>query len=247
MFRKKAEEHFQAAAMSRLRAKRCGTAAAHGSDILDIFGDGNLANTTAFRNDLVQRLKNDILDEVEAVLSFQSHGRPFPKGPFDLVSEAINDGWNELADDTSSLMESLDLYPLKLNENLISTSKQYDWFSLVCGFFNEEYKTNPRVTAAMHKYLLLEIRDQQGNPIRTDQAVGAELVFGYLQQFNYAFVRLETWIQKADTTQDEILRYVKGLIRIETKVDFIVEKTTRMQRDLEAIRNRQSELLAVGV
>jgi hypothetical protein len=91
------------------------------------------------------------------------------------------------------------------------------------------------------------LSDQQGNPIRTDQGVGAELIFGYLQQFNYAFVRLETWIQKADTTQDEILRYVKGLIRIETKVDFIVEKTTRMQRDLEAIRNRQSELLAVGV
>jgi hypothetical protein len=106
-----------------------------------------------------------------------------------------------------------------------------------CGFVLYSSLKNPQT----------RLSDQQGNPIRTDQGVGAELIFGYLQQFNYAFVRLETWIQKADTTQDEILRYVKGLIRIETKVDFIVEKTTRMQRDLEAIRNRQSELLAVGV
>jgi len=155
---------------------------------------------------LIKKLQDDALREIRT----EYYSASFSENAYKLLEEAIRTGWNESKDDKSTTAVP-GLYPLGLKQALINTNKQYDWFSLVCGLFNEEYKTNERVEAAMQKYLLLDIRDRQTG-VQLDPKMVADLLAGHLQQFGDSFVRLEELLKTIDAKQDEILGFVKNFI-----------------------------------
>ncbi|MDQ3257413.1 MAG: hypothetical protein M3R15_26605 [Acidobacteriota bacterium] len=183
----------------------------------------NLA-PTEIQNKLVENLKEDALKEIRTEYTSVS---PLPEAASKLLEEAIKTGWNEFADD-AAYVTSLNLYRPEQKRALINTDKQYDWFSLVCGLFNEEYKNNKSVEAAMQKYLLLDIRDRQtGVPL--DPKAVADLLAGHLAQFGDSFVRLEGLLKTIDAKQDGILNFVtsrfEDLARRIDEVKQTVEKT----------------------
>ena len=155
---------------------------------------------------LIKKLQDDALREIRT----EYYSASFSENAYKLLEEAIRTGWNESKDDKSTTAVP-GLYPLGLKQALINTNKQYEWFSLVCGLFNEEYKTNERVEAAMQKYLLLDIRDRQTG-VQLDPKMVADLLAGHLQQFGDSFVRLEELLKTIDAKQDEILGFVKNFI-----------------------------------
>lgn len=184
----------------------------------------NLALTDT-QKQLVNKLKEDALTEIRT----EYYPASFSNNAYKLLEEAIRTGWNETKDGKSS-DDAPGLYPLGLKQALINTDKQYDWFSLVCGLFNEEYKNNTRVEAAMQKYLLLDIRDRQTG-VQLDPKTVADLLAGHLQQFGDSFVRLEALLTTIDAKQDEILGFVKkfieenrGLHKItHDKLDYVIK------------------------
>ncbi len=205
---------------------------------------------------LIKKLQDDALREIRT----EYYSASFSENAYKLLEEAIRTGWNESKDDKSTTAVP-GLYPLGLKQALINTNKQYDWFSLVCGLFNEEYKTNERVEAAMQKYLLLDIRDRQGNVI-TDEGgkpvpVAAKVFFGHLEQFGDSFTRLEALLNTIDAKQDEILGFVKSFIeenrrlhketqrvgveRIDRAEGVVVERIDRLEISIEEILENQRQ------
>jgi hypothetical protein len=78
---------------------------------------------------------------------------PFSEEGYNLLQEAIMNGWEEFPDFG-------DLIQLNLHiENTGLTTKRFDWFALLCALFNEEYKTNPRIQAALHKRETAQIKN----------------------------------------------------------------------------------------
>ncbi len=193
----------------------------------------NLA-PTEIQSQLVKELKDDALAEIRT----EYYGTSFSDDAYKLLEEAINTGWNETGDDKSS-SAARSLNPLGLKQALINTDRQYDWFSLVCGLFNEEYKTNTRVEAAMQKYLMLDIRDRQANVITDEDGkpvpVAAKVFFGHLAQFGDSFARLEALLKTIDAKQDEILTFVNNFIEENRRLH---QETQQVVKDTAAETQR---------
>jgi tetratricopeptide (TPR) repeat protein len=109
-----------------------------------------------------EQQKQFIKNTKEAVLA-ELYRRPYEKFGFTveysengykLLERKINEGWAEFTPGDDEIIQ------LKLSErDLPDERKNQDkWFWLLCSFFNEEYKTNERLKAAMLKNLLLEQR-----------------------------------------------------------------------------------------
>ncbi len=227
-------------------------------NLFDFKGLGLKPNSTPteVQRQLAENLKEDALTEIRAERYSVS---PLPEAAHKLLEEAIKNGWNEFVPDAApltSLNLSGKLYRPERKRALINTDKQYDWFSLVCGLFDEEYKTNERVKAAMQKYLLLDIRDRQSNDVLTKDGkpIATEVFFGHIEQFGDSFTRLEALLKIVDAKQDEILGFVKNFIEenrslhviTHRKLDFLIrlleEEKALSQEELEALQeaNRQA-------
>lgn len=192
-------------------------------DILTIFDTREHA---LIQQELVHKLKQDTINELFK-LGVEENLSDFSPKAHELLKTKIADGWDETTGDKSLLAKFKSLYSKKQKENLITLAKQYDWFSLVCGLFNEEYKENSRVTDAMQKYLLLDIRDKQGNPLQlTEEQIESinKVFLGHLEQFSDSFQNLKELLRKIDIKQDEILEFVKDNFK---DLKNIVESTAK--------------------
>lgn len=157
---------------------------------------------------LVKALREDALKEIRIERYSVS---PIPQVAYDRLEKVMTNGWNEPEQERDGLM-SLNLSA----PALINPGKQYDWFSLLCGFFNEEYRSDPKVEAAMQKYLLLEIRHRQQDGVLLDAAgkpVSVQVFFGHLQRMDDSFTRLGNLMQTVEGKQDEILKFVGNLLK----------------------------------
>jgi tetratricopeptide (TPR) repeat protein len=211
--------------------------------IIDLFDPELNLEPTAAQQHFVARLKEDALAEIRAE---QYSVSPLPAAAYQLLEEAIREGWNEFAADTGHLTAlnlSQSLYKPEQKSALVRTDRQFDWFSLLCGFFNEEYKTNGRVARAMQKYLLLEIR-AQGKVVTNKQGlpVAADVFLAHFQQFGDSFARLEQLLTRVDEKQDEILGYVSDLVRVQESLDRIDQRTTGIERTVEDIYELEKRL-----
>ncbi len=198
--------------------------------IIGLFDPQRNLAPTEIQSQLVKELKDDALAEIRT----EYYGTTFSDNAYKLLEEAINTGWNETQDDKSS-SAAQSLNPLGLKQALINTGKQYDWFSLVCGLFNEEYKTNERVEAAMQKYLLLDIRERQTGAALDPKTV-ADLLAGHLAQFGDSFARLEALLITIDAKQDEILVFVNDFIEENRRLH---QETRQVVKDTAAETQRQ--------
>ena len=171
------------------------------TEIIRLFDPKENINPDEAQKQLVVRLKRITIEEFA--------GADVPEHAAKLLIEAIKTGWNET--DKQQPFPSTSLYPLGLRQNLINAEKEFDWFSLLCGWFNEEYKNNPQVEAAMQKYLLLDIRSSQAGAT-IDPKVISDIFAGHFAQLGDSFLRLEILLEKIEVKQDAILGFVKDFI-----------------------------------
>ncbi|HJQ27034.1 MAG TPA: tetratricopeptide repeat protein [Blastocatellia bacterium] len=185
-----------------------------GDQLLALFDPASNRAPSEIQEQLISQLKEDALAELRVE---QTNVSPIPDAAYKMVEEAIRHGWNEFAEDTAyltSLKLPRRLYPPEQKASLINLRRQFDWFGLVCGLFNEAYKRDEKVSRAMQKYLLLDLRNRQGQPIldKDGQPVGPGVILGHLEQFADSFARLDHLLESVDTRQDEILGFVKSFI-----------------------------------
>jgi tetratricopeptide (TPR) repeat protein len=185
-----------------------------GDQLLALFDPALNRAPSEIQKQLIDQLKEDAIAELRIEPTGVS---PIPDAAYQIVEEAIRHGWNEFAEDTAyltSLNLPRRLYSPEQKAGLINPRRQFDWFSLVCGLFNEAYKRDDKVSRAMQKYLLLDLRNQQGQPIvdKDGQPVGPGVILGHLEQFADSFAGLDHLLESVDTRQDEILGFVKAFI-----------------------------------
>ncbi|HEX9929558.1 MAG TPA: tetratricopeptide repeat protein [Pyrinomonadaceae bacterium] len=171
------------------------------TEIIRLFDPKENINSDEAQKQLVTRLKRITIGEFA--------GADIPEHAAKLLTEAIETGWNET--EKPQAFASSSLYPLGLRQNLINAEKEFDWFSLLCGLFNEEYKNNPQVEAAMQKYLLLDIRSSQAGAT-IDPKIISDIFAGHFAQLGDSFLRLEILLEKIEVKQDAILGFVKDFI-----------------------------------
>ncbi|HEX8195272.1 MAG TPA: tetratricopeptide repeat protein [Pyrinomonadaceae bacterium] len=168
------------------------------TEIIRLFDPNENISPDEAQKLLIARLKQITLEEFA--------GADAPKDATNLLTEAVEMGWNET--ETQKTFVSSSLYPLNLRQNLINTEKEYDWFSLLCGLFNEEYKHDELVKAAMQKYLLLDIHNKQTGAAIEPKLI-ADVFAGQFEQLGDSFLRLEILLEKVEAKQDAILSFVK--------------------------------------
>lgn len=145
---------------------------------------------------VAESLQEDILYEIEYVGKTKLHFILDNKGLTSLET-TIKNGWEEiLADVGETNFISLEIY-----DKWKKKPERYDWFELVCAFFNNEYKSNPRVQAAADKKLLLDIS-------------------GKLDTFGTLETSISNLISK-------ISAFANQLNRIEDKIDKILERVEK--------------------
>ena len=171
------------------------------TEIIRLFDPKENINPDEAQKQLVARLKRITIEEFA--------GADIPEHAAKFLIEAIETGWNET--EKPQAFASSSLYPLGLRQNLINAEKEFDWFSLLCGLFNEEYKNNPQVEAAMQKYLLLNIRSSQAGTT-IDPKIISDIFAGHFAQLGDSFLRLEILLEKIEVKQDAILGFVKDFI-----------------------------------
>lgn len=106
------------------------------AEILSIFDPGKTDDPQATQKQVSDKLKKSVLRDLES----NYFGVAFNERAFGLLKDKIEKGWQEFPEDKDFSIQ------LKLKNR---AEKTYDWFELVCIFFTEEYKENPRVKAAI--------------------------------------------------------------------------------------------------
>ncbi|HSK72019.1 MAG TPA: hypothetical protein VK892_10020, partial [Pyrinomonadaceae bacterium] len=122
------------------------------NELLNIFDKDSIANPKTSQKEFTDKLKEQTLQDIKNGYYAKFGGQkavPFSQDGFDLLSEAINNGWENFPQDRDFTIQ------LKLTAHG-NQVKKYDWFHLVCVIFNEEYKVNEKIEAAMQKHTALE-------------------------------------------------------------------------------------------
>lgn len=153
-------------------------------------------------NQVIEKATEDILQEIYVG---GPYGEPFAESAYHIVEIAVRNGWKISYNKHSRSTQH------SLRQTNIS-SKECNWFSLICDFFNEEYKTNPRVTAAVQKYLLLDIHVPQKDSVGTRDGRDIALFSKHLDRFCDSFARLRVLLETRDDIQNEILAFLKDSI-----------------------------------
>ncbi|HWS99376.1 MAG TPA: hypothetical protein VN256_03815 [Pyrinomonadaceae bacterium] len=105
-------------------------------DIFSIFDQQNLAGAESTQQEVSEKIKKAVIADIKNTY----FGVDSSAGALSLLEGKINDGWEESPNASGSIIQ------LKIENR---RKNKYDWFELVCILFNEEYKENPRVKAAM--------------------------------------------------------------------------------------------------
>ncbi len=118
------------------------------NEVLDIFDIDSSFNPDEQQAIFIQKIKDEVLGEIR-----QTYIGEFSQDAFNLLSEKINGNWKDFTPSDEFITQ----LHLSKDRNLPDDKKQKDrWFWLMCSFFNEEYKTNERLKAAMLKNLGVE-------------------------------------------------------------------------------------------
>lgn len=197
------------------------------------------------RLSLVVTLRDDALAEVRTERYTVS---PLPQFAYQRLEATMKNGWDEAESEPGGRYTSLNLSAP--GAALVNAGKQFDWFSLLCGFFNEEYRTNPGVEAAMQKYLLLDIRDRQGGAI-TDadgRPAGVSLFFAQMEQLGGSFAELKELMRSIGGKQDQVLAFVQGFVEENRRLHALTlaslkEESSKIQ---QAVRDEVGKLQGVA-
>ena len=121
-------------------------------ELFNIFDKDNIANPETAQKEFAGKLREETLKDIENNYYSKLGGQrtvEFSQNAFDLLSEAMENGWSKYEADKGEIVQ------LRLTANGRQV-KDYDWFKLVCLIFNEEYKVNEKLEAAMEKQTMLE-------------------------------------------------------------------------------------------
>ncbi len=132
-------------------------------ELFNIFDKDNIANPETAQKEYADKLREETLNDIKNNY-YSSFGGlktvEFSENAFKLLSEAMENGWSKFEADIGEIVQ------LRLTANGRQV-KNYDWFKLVCLIFNEEYKVNEKLEAAMEKQTTLEqtaiLKDIQSN------------------------------------------------------------------------------------
>ena len=94
-----------------------------------------------------EKSKQEILNELRINYYSKALGQisiPFSNEAYDSLQKAVKEGWKPNYKVQGNLI-SLGI------SNLSRNTQEYDWFKLVCIYFNEECKSNPRIQASIQK------------------------------------------------------------------------------------------------
>ncbi len=196
-------------------------------ELFSIFDKDNIANPEIAQKEFAGKLKEQTLSDIKNSYYAKFGGRKavsFSQNAFDLLSEAINNGWEDFPDDKDFTIQ------LKLNAKG-NRVKKYDWFHLVCIIFNEEYKVNEKIEAAIQKQTTLEqtaLLKQIADFGRIENFSELEWQISDFREENY-------WLHK--DTQKKQDKAQDSLDRIEEKFDDVEIKP----KDLPKLVGRLTE------
>ena len=180
-------------------------------DISQLF-DAQASNPVELRQSVVRKLQEETFDLIRTDDDSFPH---YSMNGFELLKAKIENGWTETASPTSP-------------------SHEYKWFELVCGCFNEEYKNNPAVKAAMQKNLQL------------DTLSTLNLLIKNLDQFGDSFERLfesQTKIQQTATrTENKLDFFVTNLFMQFRQEEFALHERTHEKLDKLLLEKQASAL-----
>lgn len=190
-------------------------------EIFSIFDRSLSANPEEQQKAFIKKTKDATLEEIRITpyskildtieVSFSDSG-------FKLLTDKIENGWDEFEAD-GDFITTLNLYTPQTKQALLGNGKQYDWFSLVSGFFNEEYKTNERLKAALQRDALLNIRSM--------------MIFSveHLAQFGDSLPRLENTLTRVEhvviSTDNKLEVFIGYVTQLRTEDLAWKEKTDR--------------------
>lgn len=170
-------------------------------DILTIFNSNDNYATT--ENKLIAKLQ----EEIYGVIRTDSHSFAlFNQNGFNLLKKNIEDGWTEQLTPTSP-------------------EKNYNWFSLVCGIFDDECKT-PVIESARQNKLLKNILNSIGKNGES---------FDELCQ-NLFEIKQTTYRTEGKT--EFLINYVN---------DFRTEVFYRLKEIIEELRNRENKSIPTEI
>lgn len=109
----------------------------------------------SYAEDVILRVKEEVLQEVKNTYYSKLAGQvaiPFSENGYDLLRDAVLNGWERRTEDAGALTQ------LNLGSYLDGTVGHVDWFSVLIGFFNEEYRSNARLQAGLLSKEVSEIR-----------------------------------------------------------------------------------------
>ncbi|HEX8265586.1 MAG TPA: hypothetical protein VF596_09290 [Pyrinomonadaceae bacterium] len=139
-------------------------------EIFAVFDQSSVAHYKITQRNVAKQLKEAVLNDIknryyEKYLGIKSV--EFSQNGFDLLKDKIEKGWKEISDEAAQIVQ------LKIKDR---KQTEYEWFGLVCLFFNEEYKSNSKVQAALDKQDRLEQK-----ALLQNVSVNLQTSFGLLQ------------------------------------------------------------------
>jgi tetratricopeptide (TPR) repeat protein len=220
-------------------------------ELFSIFDRENIAGTKQAQNNFAGKLKEETLKDIKNSSYAKFGGQisvPFSQNAFDLLSDAIYSGWEQFAEDKDFTIQ------LKLTA-AGSRVKKYDWFKLLCVVFNEEYKVNEKIEAAMQKQIAL------GQTALLEQISHDLQSFGRIENFNDLERRISdfreesleshrTTHEKQDKAQegiDELKETGNRLIKVSAEIKELQEKQAiEREKEIEEKFRRQQSLAKTG-
>ncbi|MCY7346482.1 MAG: tetratricopeptide repeat protein, partial [Pyrinomonadaceae bacterium] len=198
-------------------------------DLFSIFDRENVANSKDKQEILADELKKETIQEIQN--SFLAHHEQLrvyfsrnasrhlkdiysTDNGFKLLKEAIKNVWEqyELPEEDDSIIQlKLTAYGKKVT--------RHDWFQLVCVIFNEEYKVNEKIEAAMNRQTTLE------------QTALLKQISANLQSFGQ--------IKDFKNLTEEVLKFKEEIFE---KLDVIEGKQDTAQESLDRIREKLDDV-----
>lgn len=187
-------------------------------ELFNIFDKDNIAYSKEAQEELSSKLRAETLKEIQNTSYYKLFGQQnvyLMDNAYALLTDAINNGWKHYPEDESPIVE------LKLSADG-NRVKEYDWFQLVCVIFNEEYKVNEKIEAAMQKQigleqtsLLTDIKDRLQAFGQIENYKGLKNQIADFQEENYWLhtATRRIVIEKANETRDAIKNAKEEIIR----------------------------------
>jgi hypothetical protein len=188
-------------------------------------------------------IRQGVVDSIKTTY----YGVAFSEAAFNLLKDKIENGWQEFPENNELIVQ------LKLKQRL----EYFDWFELVCIFFNEEYKKNTRIQAAIGKELQFEQLNLLNNISESLASLGTvniDEILNDLSEFREEAYNLHNLThQQLEATQEqnrfthEKLREIKDSLEKfarDTNNDISIEDD--LTETLNRKRNRNKSISETG-